>query len=45
MGDRLRPLLDDGTRVYAYFKHEDEPLAPAYAHRVLGANSRGPHAS
>jgi uncharacterized protein YecE (DUF72 family) len=46
--DRLRPLLEEGKRVYAYFKHEDEPLAPAYAHRLLellGANSRGPRAS
>ena len=33
--ERLRPLLDGGTRVYAYFKHEDEPLAPAYAARLL----------
>jgi uncharacterized protein YecE (DUF72 family) len=31
---RLRPLLDDGTRVYAYFKHEDEPTAPVYARRL-----------
>ena len=33
--ERLQPLLDAGTRVYAYFKHEDEPLAPAYAQRLL----------
>jgi uncharacterized protein YecE (DUF72 family) len=32
---RLRPLLDKGTRIYAYFKHEDEPLAPGYAARLL----------
>lgn len=32
---RLRPLLDGGIRVYAYFKHEDEPSAPAYARRLL----------
>jgi uncharacterized protein YecE (DUF72 family) len=32
---RLRPLLDAGTRVFAYFKHEDEPLAPRYASRLL----------
>jgi uncharacterized protein YecE (DUF72 family) len=32
---RLRPLLDEGVRVYCYFKHEDEPLAPAYAERLL----------
>ncbi len=32
---RLRPLLDDGLRVYCYFKHEDEPTAPLYAQRLL----------
>ena len=32
---RLRPLLDDGVRVYCYFKHEDEPTAPRYAERLL----------
>jgi uncharacterized protein YecE (DUF72 family) len=32
--DRLRPLLDDGLRVYCYFKHEDEPTGPAYAERL-----------
>jgi uncharacterized protein YecE (DUF72 family) len=32
---RLRPLLDDGKRLYVYFKHEDEPLAPGYAARLL----------
>jgi uncharacterized protein YecE (DUF72 family) len=32
---RLRPLLDDGIRVYAYFRHEDEPTAPTYAQRLL----------
>ena len=32
---RLRPLLADGIEVYAYFKHEDEPVAPAYARRLL----------
>jgi uncharacterized protein YecE (DUF72 family) len=31
---RLRPLLDDGIRVYCYFKHEDEPTGPAYAERL-----------
>ncbi len=33
--DRLRPLLDSGIRVFCYFKHEDEPTAPAYARRLL----------
>jgi uncharacterized protein YecE (DUF72 family) len=32
--DRLRPLLDDGVRVYCYFKHEDEPTGPRYAGRL-----------
>jgi uncharacterized protein YecE (DUF72 family) len=31
---RLRPLLDDGVRVYCYFKHEDEPTGPRYAERL-----------
>ena len=33
--DRLRPVLAEGVAVYAYFKHEDEPTAPAYARRLL----------
>jgi uncharacterized protein YecE (DUF72 family) len=33
--DRLRPALASGTDVYCYFKHEDEPTAPAYAARLL----------
>jgi uncharacterized protein YecE (DUF72 family) len=33
--ERLRPLLDEGVRVYCYFKHEDEPTAPTYARRLL----------
>jgi uncharacterized protein YecE (DUF72 family) len=32
--DRLRPVLAAGVEVYAYFKHEDEPTAPAYARRL-----------
>jgi uncharacterized protein YecE (DUF72 family) len=32
---KLRPLLDHGIRVYAYFMHEDEPSAPRYAQRLL----------
>jgi uncharacterized protein YecE (DUF72 family) len=31
---RLRPLLDEGVRIYCYFKHEDEPTGPAYAQRL-----------
>jgi uncharacterized protein YecE (DUF72 family) len=33
--DRFRPLLEGGTRLYCYFKHEDEPTAPRYATRLL----------
>jgi uncharacterized protein YecE (DUF72 family) len=32
--ERIRPLLTGGIDVYAYFKHEDEPTAPAYAERL-----------
>jgi uncharacterized protein YecE (DUF72 family) len=32
---RFRPLLDAGTRIYCYFRHEDEPTAPRYAQRLL----------
>ena len=31
----IRPLLADGIEVYGYFRHEDEPTAPAYARRLL----------
>ena len=31
---RLHPLLADGIAAYCYFKHEDEPTAPAYAARL-----------
>jgi len=31
----IRPLLADGIEVYAYYRHEDEPTAPAYAERLL----------
>ena len=33
--DRLRPILADGTDVYCFFRHEDEPTAPDYATRLL----------
>ncbi len=35
LAQRLRPLLDEGVRVFCYFKHEDEPTGPAYAERLL----------
>jgi uncharacterized protein YecE (DUF72 family) len=38
--ERLRPLLADGVRVHCYFKHEDEPTAPAYAERLHELLSR-----
>jgi uncharacterized protein YecE (DUF72 family) len=31
----LGPLVERGLEVYAYFRHEDEPTAPAYAARLL----------
>lgn len=33
--ERIRPLLDAGVDVYAYFRHEDEPTAPRYAERLI----------
>ena len=39
--DRIRPLLADGIDVYAYFKHEDEPTAPAYATKLLALVAAG----
>jgi uncharacterized protein YecE (DUF72 family) len=30
----IRGLLADGLDVYCYFRHEDEPTAPAYAARL-----------
>jgi uncharacterized protein YecE (DUF72 family) len=33
--DRVRPLVEAGVEVYAYFRHEDEPTAPRYAERFL----------
>jgi uncharacterized protein YecE (DUF72 family) len=30
----LRPLLGAGLAIFAYFRHEDEPTAPAYAARL-----------
>lgn len=35
IADEIRPLVADGVRVYAYFRHEDKPTAPRYARRVL----------
>jgi uncharacterized protein YecE (DUF72 family) len=35
LAERIGPLLDAGIDVYAYFRHEDEPTAPAYALRLL----------
>jgi uncharacterized protein YecE (DUF72 family) len=35
LAERIGPLLDAGVDVYAYFRHEDEPTAPAYASRLL----------
>jgi uncharacterized protein YecE (DUF72 family) len=32
---RIGPLLADGIEVYAFFRHEDAPTAPAYAETLL----------
>jgi uncharacterized protein YecE (DUF72 family) len=32
---RLAPLAGSGLAVHCYFRHEDEPTAPAYAQRLL----------
>jgi uncharacterized protein YecE (DUF72 family) len=32
---RLAPLAEAGVAVHCYFRHEDEPTAPAYAQRLL----------
>jgi uncharacterized protein YecE (DUF72 family) len=32
---RIRALLGEGIDVFAYFRHEDVPTAPAYAQRLL----------
>jgi uncharacterized protein YecE (DUF72 family) len=34
LAEKVRPLLDSGTDVYAFFRHEDEPTAPLYAERL-----------
>jgi uncharacterized protein YecE (DUF72 family) len=31
---RIRPLVDNGVEVFAYFRHEDDPTAPRYAERL-----------
>ena len=41
LAERIRPLVADGIEVYAYFRHEDDPLAPAYAARLLELVSTG----
>ena len=34
LAERIRPVLAAGVDVFAYFKHENEPAAPAYALRL-----------
>ena len=31
----IRPLLEAGTDVFCFFRHEDEPTAPRYAERLI----------
>jgi uncharacterized protein YecE (DUF72 family) len=33
--ERIAPLVASGVDVFAYFRHEDEPTAPAYALRLI----------
>jgi uncharacterized protein YecE (DUF72 family) len=33
--ETVGPLLEAGLDVYGYFRHEDEPTAPAYAERLV----------
>ncbi len=35
LAETIRPLLAGGIDVYAYFRHEEAPTAPAYAERLL----------
>jgi uncharacterized protein YecE (DUF72 family) len=35
LAERIGLLLDDGIDVFCYFRHEDDPTAPAYAERLL----------
>lgn len=37
----IGPLLDGGSDVYCYFRHEDAPTAPGYAERLLELTSTG----
>jgi uncharacterized protein YecE (DUF72 family) len=41
----LRPALDRGETVFAYFRHEDEPTAPQYAERLLALLGAEPPAT
>ena len=38
----IRDLASAGIDVYVYFKHEDEPTAPAYARRLLELTAEAP---
>jgi uncharacterized protein YecE (DUF72 family) len=35
IAETVGPLLSEGLDVYGYFRHEDEPTAPAYAERLV----------
>jgi len=37
----IRRLLERGVEVFGYFRHEDEPTAPAYARRLLDLAAPG----
>ena len=40
--ETIRDLASRGTDVYVYFKHEDEPTAPAYARRLQELTTEAP---
>ncbi len=39
---KVQNILDGGTDVYVYFKHEDDPLGAIYAEQLLGAVKQTP---
>jgi uncharacterized protein YecE (DUF72 family) len=44
LAERIRPLRAAGKELFAFFRHEDEPTAPAYAERLRELVERGsPH--
>jgi uncharacterized protein YecE (DUF72 family) len=40
LAEEVRPALAGGADVYCFFRHENEPTAPAYAERLLELTGR-----